>query len=121
VRARLTQAILLVVAGTLVLTAIGSLVLIRRSTYDSAEQQLYSQAKVVASLAVAQDQPGAGVLSLSDTLRLVGGYDTLKVASLSPDGSFSGLPPSLQENTCAPVSCSATSRWPASWAAWSTC
>jgi signal transduction histidine kinase len=99
VRARLTTAILLLVAGTLLLTGIGSLVLIRRTTYNSAEEQLYTEARVVASIAAAQKHPGSsrGILSLTNTIKLVGDYRSIGVATMTPDGTLlGGLPESLQ-------------------------
>lgn len=95
-RARLTVAILAVVAGTLVVTALGGVVLIRRSAATTAEQQLYAEARVVAELAARQAHPGAhgsGVLADTGLLRLVGDYRALSVVPVDAQGDVTGTLP----------------------------
>jgi signal transduction histidine kinase len=91
VRTRLTAAILLLVAGTLVLGAAGGYVLIHRSSLTTAEQQLYSEARVVTTSPDRQ-------IALDDllALRVVGGYQNISVAALTPQHVFAaGLPSKL--------------------------
>jgi signal transduction histidine kinase len=92
VQRRLTVSILLLVVGTLALAAIGSYFLVRRTAATTAEQQLYQGARLIA------DNP---TLLLQKTppcctrLELVGGYQSLGVAGLNSDGTFSDLPATL--------------------------
>ncbi len=91
-RTRLTVAILALVAGTLLLAGAGGILLVHRSNVVDTEQQLYQQAKAAASLP-ADDLLGAQCCLAG--IRDVGGYRNLTVATVSPDGTISGLPPDL--------------------------
>jgi hypothetical protein len=91
VRSRLTVAMLALIAGTLVVTALGSLFFIRQDDQRTAQQQLYTQARAIADLRprgfhTAIDGPAA---------KLLGQYDTLEVVGLDVTGSFTSLPPTL--------------------------
>ena len=93
-RRRLTLAVLAVVAGTLVLTVAGSLLLVRRAGIASTESDLTSEAVALAQLlqnrtAVLTDER---VLQL---LRTVGSYDYLAPVGLSPEGQFTSVPAPL--------------------------
>ena len=90
-RRRITFAMLGVVLGALVLTIAGSLLLIHRAAYSSAESDLTKETSALATLlttraAVTTDNR---VLAL---LRDAGGYDALLVVGLSPGGQFTSLP-----------------------------
>jgi signal transduction histidine kinase len=91
VRRRITVAMLGLVAGTLVLTAVGGLVLVRRSATSTAEGELAGQAQSLGQLlearaAAATDQ------TLIRVLKKVGSYEYLRPVGLSPAGVFQTLP-----------------------------
>jgi two-component system sensor histidine kinase BaeS len=92
VRRRLTGAILVLVAGTLLLAALGSVLLVRRASATTAEQQLYTQAHALA------DYPSPEVFLHSiHVVRYVGQYRALTIVGLSAEGTFtSALPPGLR-------------------------
>lgn len=88
---------LLLVACTLLVASVGSLLLIRRASASTAEQELYSQARYIATL-----QHGVGFGSLSqrnlNLIKHLGDYRTLSVAALGTDGTFTrGIPPALAD------------------------
>ena len=93
-RRRLTVAMLGMLVGTLVLTVVGSLLLVRRAGVSSAESDLTGQVEAIGQLlathsAVATDR------SILDPLRQVGSYDALVLAGLGPGGVFTSLPSPL--------------------------
>jgi two-component system sensor histidine kinase BaeS len=91
-RRRLVVSILLLVAGTLLLAGLGGFVLIRRASANTAEQQLYAQAK-----ALAEYQHPQVVFDKLGAVKYIGQYDTLAVVGLDTSGHLSGpLPPVTQ-------------------------
>jgi len=87
-------AMILLVGITLLVSSVGSLVLIRRSSARTAEEQLYSEAKVVAQYPVEFLTRGNLV---EGAVRRIGQYRSLSALGLAPDGTFSGsLPAALQ-------------------------
>lgn len=85
-------AILLLVAGTLVLAGAGGYVLIRRASANTAEQQLYDQAK-----ALAEYQHPRVVFEKLSAVKFIGQYDALAVVGLDAGGGFAGhLPAGLR-------------------------
>jgi len=92
VRRRLLVAILLLVAGTLVLAGVGGYALIRRASANTAEQQLYAQARALAEY----PHPRVVFLDLG-AVKYIGQYDALAVVGLDAGGGFAGrLPGSLR-------------------------
>ena len=90
-RRRLTVAILLLVALTVLLSTVGSVLLVRRAAKSTAEQQLYAQAT-----AIAQYPRPVYLLTRLNALQFVGQYTSLAVVGLAADHSFGpGLPASL--------------------------
>jgi signal transduction histidine kinase len=92
VRTRLTVAMLALVAGTLVLTALGSLFFVRQAAQHTAQQQLYTEAKAIAELPPTPFFLALQVLSRKE----LGQYDTLKVLGLDATGTFTTLPVALE-------------------------
>lgn len=91
-RRRLLVAILLLVAGTLVLAGVGGYALIRRASANTAEQQLYAQARALAEY----PHPRVVFLDLG-AVKYIGQYDALAVVGLDAGGGFAGrLPGSLR-------------------------
>ena len=118
-RRRLMAAILPLVAATLVLAATGSLLLIRRASANTAEQQLYAQAVALADF----KHPGASCENV-EAVKYVGQYTPRRVVGLAADGTFTGnLPP--EPSTAVDLRPGAlqrrASRWPARPATRSTC
>ncbi len=92
-RRRLTVAILAVVIGTLVLTVVGSLLLVRRATIATAETEITSEAQAIGALMSSHPVfTNAGDL---DALRRVGAFDRLTLVGLGPSGSLDGVPAPL--------------------------
>ena len=90
-RARLTFAIVAVVAATLLVATIGSLFLIRRAAVTTAEQQLNAEADFIGNDAgVLAPANAAGARRVMATLKAVGNYSQLQIVGLSLDGTFSG-------------------------------
>jgi len=91
-RRRLTSAILTLVAGTLVLAALGSAFLVHRASATTAEQQLYAQAHALADY----QHPQVFLHSIR-VVKYVGQYDALTIVGLSAVGTFtSDLPTPLR-------------------------
>lgn len=93
-RRRLTVAMLAVVIGTLVLTLVGSVLLVRRAALSSAEDGLTTQADAIGELLSNR----TSVLTDSrvlQVLRRVGSFDFLAPVGLSPVGTFTTLPAPL--------------------------
>jgi two-component system sensor histidine kinase BaeS len=89
VRIRLMVAMLLLAAGTVVVAAVGAVVLIRHSTISSARNQLYQEARAVADV----KRGNLALLSQLSKVEPVGQYDSLKLVGLSPDGRLTGRVP----------------------------
>jgi two-component system sensor histidine kinase BaeS len=83
-----------VVAGALVLSVIGSLLLIHRAAFSSAQSDLTGETDALAQLLVTRSAVTTDRRVL-ELLRQVGGYDVLRVVGLSPDGRFTALPPGI--------------------------
>ncbi len=84
-------AILALVAGTLLLAALGSLVLVHRASATTAEQQLYDEA-----IALADYSHPQVFLHDVQAVEYVGQYDALRVVGMSADGQFAdNLPTEL--------------------------
>jgi len=87
---------MLLVAITLLVASVGSLLLIRRASANTAERELYTQAKFVADLAQRDIGLRSSVTNDLRAVRQVGDYRTLSIASLAADGTFtSGIPPAI--------------------------
>src|SRR5580698_3022346 len=84
-RQRLLIAILVLVALTLVIMSVGSLLLIRRDSANTAEQQLYSQTRAIANYPSIEQVVSKELLAV----KVVGQYDSLSIVGLSADGAFS--------------------------------
>ncbi|MGO9456212.1 MAG: sensor histidine kinase [Acidimicrobiales bacterium] len=91
-RRRLVVAILLLVAGTLLLAGAGGFVLIRRASANTAEQQLYTQAK-----ALAEYQHPQVVFDKLGAVKYIGQYDTLTVVGLDAAGHLTGPLPAVTD------------------------
>jgi signal transduction histidine kinase len=94
VRRRLTIAILGVVIGTLVLTVVGGLLLVRRAAISTAESEITSEAEAIGALMSAH--PVFTHAADLDALRRVGAFDRLALVGLAPTGSLQGIPSPLR-------------------------
>ena len=92
-RRRITVAILGVVIGTLVLTVVGSLLLVRRAALSTAQNELTSEAQAIGGLMSAY--PLFTQHQVVDVLRRVGAFDRLALVGLSPTGSLQAVPTPL--------------------------
>jgi len=93
VRRRITVAILGVVIGTLVLTVVGSVLLVRRAAISTAENELTTEARAIGGL-MSLD-PTFTRHKVEDVLRRAGAFDRLTVAWLSPTGELGAVPAPL--------------------------
>ncbi len=91
-RRRLTIAILAVVVGTVVVTSAGSVLLVRRAALSTAESEITTQARTIAT---AVSNHTIGVARALDVLNRVGDYDVVEVLGVSADGTFGALPAPL--------------------------
>ena len=101
-RRRLTIAIVAVVAGTLVLTTVGSLLLVRRASNSTAETETTQEATAVAQLlsggTLASDVGVGAKLRAArvlGALKLVGSYSFFRAVGMGPGGQFSTIPAPL--------------------------
>jgi two-component system sensor histidine kinase BaeS len=101
-RRRLTIAIVAVVTGTLVLTTVGSLLLVRQASVSTAESEANQEATVVAQLlsggTLATDVGvGAKVRAsrVLGALRVVGAYSFFRPVAMTQSGQFSTIPSPL--------------------------
>jgi len=92
-RRRITVAILGVVIGTLVLTVLGSLLLVHRAAISTAESEITTEAQAMGSLISLQ--PALTDSRVVAVLQRVGAFDSLAFVGLGPDGSFENLPSPL--------------------------
>ncbi len=90
-RRRITVAILAVVIGTLVLTVVGSLLLVRRAAISTAENEITSEGQAIG--AIMSSHPV--FTEVTDGLRRVGAFDRLTLVGLGPGGSLQGVPAPL--------------------------
>jgi two-component system sensor histidine kinase BaeS len=89
-RRRITVAILGVVIGTLVLTVVGSLLLVWRAGISTAENELTTEAQAIGGLM--SSYPVFTDTKVVGVLRRVGAFDHLTLVGLSPTGSVQGVP-----------------------------
>ncbi len=103
-RRRLMVAIMALVAITLVVASAGSLLLIRRASANTAERELYTQAKFVADLAQRDIGLRTSVTNDLRAVRQVGDYRSLSIAPWAADGTFtSGIPPAIAGENLRPA------------------
>jgi signal transduction histidine kinase len=93
VRRRITVAILAVVIGTLVLTVLGSLLLVRRSAITNAENEVTAETQTLATLMAGH--PEYAEVHQVDALRRIGDFDRLRVVRLAVVTESPHLPPPL--------------------------
>lgn len=97
-RRRLTIAILLLVAATLVVTSVGSYVLIRRAAISSGQQELAGQARAIsATLSGTTYRTKAAFKREQNVITETGAFDSIDLVALQPNGSITGpaLPPGI--------------------------
>jgi signal transduction histidine kinase len=97
-RRRLTIAILLLVAATLVVTSIGSYVLIQRAAISSGQEELAGQARAVSvALSGTTYRTRAAFNREQKVITQTGAFDSIDLVALQPDGSITGpqLPPGI--------------------------
>ena len=93
-RRRLTIAILLLVAGTLVVTSVGSYVLIRRETISTSQRQLASQAQAISrTFSKSTVATGKRFVKELGVISDAGAFAGISVIGLNPDGSIRGRLP----------------------------
>lgn len=97
-RRRLTVAMLLLVAATLVVTGIGSFYFVRRAAVTTAQTELAGQGRAIERTAA---ESGAKLASRAgrelEVIRATGDFSAVRVLRLQPDGSLVGnLPPGLE-------------------------
>ncbi len=94
-RLRLTVAILLLVAGTLLVTTVSSYVLIRRAVITTSQRELRAEAASIAhSFAAEPDITRAGATRQRNIIAKAGAFAGLSVVALYPDGTIRGTIPS---------------------------
>ncbi len=92
-RRRLTIAILAVVVGTLVLTVGASVLLVQRAAISTSENELTPEAQALGELVSSYTTNDRKIAkALRQVLKQAGGFDSVSVASVSPQGTVSGLP-----------------------------
>jgi signal transduction histidine kinase len=92
-RRRITVAILGVVIGTLVLTVVGSLLLVRRAAISTGETEITTEAQALGSLMSLQ--PALTDRRVVAVLQRLGAFDELVIAGLAPGGSLDRVPTPL--------------------------
>ncbi len=93
-RRRLTIAILVLVAGTVLVTSVGSYFLIRRDAIRVGQQQLTSQAVAISrTFSGTSDITKAGFRRELEVISDAGGLAGIDVVALSPDGAIRGQLP----------------------------
>ena len=93
-RTRLTVAIVCVVAATLILTTVGSFVLVRRAASSTARQELVSQAQAVSrTLTGGAPLTGVGLRRELKVIKDAGDYNGIRLLRLHPDGTILGTLP----------------------------
>src|SRR5579863_7608768 len=92
-RRRITVAILGVVIGTLVLTVVGSVLLVRRAAISTAENELTNEAQAIGGL-MSLD-PTFTRHKVEDVLRRAGAFDRLTLVGLGPTGTLGAVPAPL--------------------------
>jgi signal transduction histidine kinase len=100
VRRRITIAILGVVLGTLVLTVVASVFLIQGAAISTGESELTPEAQALAQLI--STKSALTIEDVRGTLRRVGGFDSLGIVALTPEGAFSDLPAEIQASVVDP-------------------
>ena len=93
-RRRLTIAIVLLVAATLVVTSVGSYVLIRHAAISSGQQELAGQARAIsATLSDTTYRTKAAFRREQKVITETGAFDSLDLVALYPNGSVTGPAP----------------------------
>jgi len=93
-RRRLTTAILLLVAGTVIVTSVGSYFLIRRNTVSTSQRQLSQQAEAISkTLSASPITARKGFLRELGVIADAGAFSGIGVVRLAPDGSIRGQLP----------------------------
>ena len=93
-RRRLTIAILLLVAGTLIVTSVGSYVLIRREAISTSQRQLASQAQAISrTFSKSTVATGTRFVKELGVISDAGAFAGIAVIGLNPDGSIRGRLP----------------------------
>src|SRR3984957_4533427 len=87
-RTRLTVAILCVVAATLLLTSVGSYVLVHRAANSTGQQELVSQAQAVSkTLSAGAPLTGVGLRRELRVIKDAGDFSDIRLVRLFPDGT----------------------------------
>jgi two-component system sensor histidine kinase BaeS len=95
-RRRLTVAILLLVASTLVVTSLGSFSFIRHASLSTAQQELAGEGRTISDTIAGSATTKAAVRREFRIIKSSGDFDAIDVVTLTPDGSVVGtLPPGL--------------------------
>ncbi len=90
-RTRLTVAILVLVAATLIVTSLGSYLLVRRAAVSTAQQELVGQGRAISQTISGRDFPTE--VSFRRELRIIksaGDFEDLAVVELHGDGTSPG-------------------------------
>ncbi|MGO9028044.1 MAG: ATP-binding protein [Acidimicrobiales bacterium] len=93
-RTRLTVAILVLVAATLIVTSLGSYLLVRRAAVSTAQQELVGQGRAISQTISGRDFPTE--VSFRRELRIIksaGDFEDLAVVELHGDGTITGTVP----------------------------
>jgi signal transduction histidine kinase len=94
-RRRLTIAILILLASTLAVTAVGSFYLIRRAALTTGQQELARQARAISNTISSGTNPTrSGFQHQLKTIADAGAFAGIRVVALNPDGSIRGTLPS---------------------------
>lgn len=111
-RRRLTVAVLLLVAGTIVATSVASYVLVRRATLATAQQELSGQGQAISTtLSGNTSLTAAGFRRQLAFVRQAGNFAAVRVLLLSSDGTLTGqLPPGLTRQDLDPTALHAGSQ-----------
>ncbi len=111
-RRRLTVAVLLLVAGTVVATSLASYVLVRRATLATAQQELSGQGRAISTtLSGNASLTVAGFRRQLAFVRQAGNFAAVRVLLLSSDGTLTGqLPPGVTGQDLDPTALQAGSQ-----------
>ncbi|MBV8462113.1 MAG: HAMP domain-containing protein, partial [Acidimicrobiales bacterium] len=92
-RRRLTIAILLLVAATLVVTSLGAFYFIRRAALSTAQQQLAAEGRAISATIVGTAATKAATQRELRIITEAGDFDEIAVLRLTPDGALVGTLP----------------------------
>ncbi|HLH27288.1 MAG TPA: HAMP domain-containing sensor histidine kinase, partial [Acidimicrobiales bacterium] len=93
-RRRLTVAILLLVAATLVVTSLGSFSLVRHAALSTAQQELAAEGRTISNTIVGGAATKAAIRREFRIIRQAGNFDDISVVRVASDGSVLGTLPS---------------------------